>query len=102
MRLLAETGGMKVFFVHAGDEVQIHYSQDATPLLDRNKSAQTFRGKRITSDYANPIASIPPIIAMKWLNEEGWWVYDPAAKDKLKAKLNDPEWRYLRTSELRV
>lgn len=86
--------------------ITVNASQDLEPLLDRNKAAANDRGKRITSDYANPIATIPPVIALHWLKTEGWWVFD-ADKDegvekKLNQKLNSSDWRYLRTSELRV
>jgi len=43
-----------------------------------------------------PEAHIPDIIILKWLNEEGWSVFDPNAKAKLRRKLNDPDWRFLR------
>src|SRR3546814_5077033 len=80
--------------------------QDLEPLLDRNKAAANDRGKAITSEYANPVATIPPVVALMWLQQEGWWVFDaqkcPDVQKKLRQKLNDPDWRHLRTSELYV
>lgn len=47
-------------------------------------------------------ASIPLSLWLKWKNEEGWDAFDPNYSDKLKQKLNDPDYAYLRTSEFRV
>lgn len=104
-----ETNGVGVtrqFFIDDEGNVTVNAVQDLEPLLDRNKAASNERGKRVTDDYANPIATIPPVIALHWLNTEGWWVFDaskdPDVEKKLKRKLNDPDWRHLRTSELTV
>ena len=110
MRLIhTETNALGVTRRYYGDDdgnITVEAEQDLEPLLDRNKAIQVENGKKITSDYSNPIATIPPIFITKWLNEEGWFVYDadkcPDAEKKFKRKLNDPDWRWLRTSELRV
>lgn len=82
----------------------VEASQDLTALLDRNKAAANDRGKCITSDYSNPVATIPPVVALMWLEQEGWWVFDagkdPDVERKLNQKLNSSDWRHLRTSEL--
>ena len=110
MRLIhTETNALGVTRRFYGDDdgnITVEAVQDLEPLIERNKALQFHNGKTITSEYANPIATIPPIFVLKWLKEEGWYVYD-ADKDegvdkKLKQKLNDPEWRWLRSSELRV
>lgn len=99
-------GVTRQYFCDDDGNISVNASQDLEPLLERNKSVANDRGKRVTSDYANPVATIPPIILLKWMNEEGWNAYDadkdPDVDRKLKQKLNDPEWRYLRTSELSV
>lgn len=99
-------GVTRRFYSDDDANITVVAEQDLEPLVERNKRAQVDRGKRITSDYANPIATIPHVWAMHWLNTEGWWVYD-ADKDegvekKLNQKLNDSDYRWLRTSELRV
>lgn len=92
----------------ADDEANITVEavQDLEPLIERNKRAANDRGKKITSDVVNPIATIPPIFQLKFLKEEGWWIGDVDkcdwAEKKLKQKLNDPDWRFLRTSELAI
>ena len=110
MRLIhTEANALGVTRRFYGDDdgnITVEAIQDLEPLIEHNKALQLHNGKTITSEYANPIATIPPIFVLKWLKEEGWYVYD-ADKDegvdkKLKQKLNDPEWRWLRSSELRV
>lgn len=110
MRLIhAETNQLGVtrrYYADDDGNITVEAEQDLEPLLDRNKAAANDRGKRITSEIANPVATIPPVIALHWLNTEGWWVFDagkcPDAEKKLRQKLNDPDWRHLRTSELAV
>jgi len=99
-------GVTRQFFVDEDGNMTVNAIQDLTPLFDRNKAAANDRGKAITSEYANPVATIPPVVALHWLNTEGWWVFDagkdPDVEKKLRRKLNDPDWRHLRTSELTV
>lgn len=87
--------------------ITVEAVQDLEPLIEHNKAAQAARGKKITSELYNPIGVIPPIFISKWLHEEGWFVYDaerdPDVDKKLRAKLNDPDFKYLlRTSELAI
>lgn len=78
--------------------------QSVEDVLDNNKAMANHNdgwsqgGGRVM----RRAASIPPIIVLKWLNEEGWNVYDPNHEDKLKQKLNDPDWKWLRTADYRV
>jgi hypothetical protein len=87
-------------------EMTVNARQDVEPVIELNKRAQLDRGKKITSEYANPLASIPPTVYLKWFVEEGWWIFDtghdPDVEKKLNAKLNCSDWRNIRTSELRV
>jgi hypothetical protein len=105
----AETNALGVtrrYYADDDGNITVEAEQDLEPLLERNKALANENGKRIASDYSNPIASIPPVIVVKWLTEEGWNVFDaqrdPEVQKKLNRKLNDPDWRFLRTSELRV
>lgn len=72
------------------------------PIIDRNMAMATHNDGYSPSRELRRVASIPYIIGLKWLNEEGWWFLDPDHSDKLAQKLNDPDWRHLRTAEGRV
>jgi len=75
---------------------------DADPILERNKAMATHNDGYSPSRELRRVASIPIIVMLKWLNEEGWWALDPANEKKLKAKLNSSEYLYLRTARGRV
>lgn len=77
--------------------------QDVAPILERNKALQNHNDGYTPSRELRRVAFIPNIIRQKWLIEEGWDAYRPDLYgDRLVAKLNDPEWRYLRTAPGRV
>jgi hypothetical protein len=69
--------------------------QDVGPSIEYAKERQNNTPRILKGDLW-PEAHIPDIIILKWLNEEGWSVFDPNAKAKLRRKLNDPDWRFLR------
>lgn len=104
-----ETNGLGVtrqFFSDDEGNITVNTIQDVEPLLDRNKAVANDRLKKVDGDYSLPVATVPPVVMMHWLQTEGWWFYDaftdPDVEKKLNAKLNDPDWRHLRTSELRI
>lgn len=72
---------------------------DVEDILEHNKTLRTMPQK---SDWGRHIASIPPVICVKWLNEErnrGHNIRFLSAEwDEIVAKkLKDPDWFYLRT-----
>ena len=86
-----------------GETTTITKKQNIEGHLAVNRALAIANGKRMKSDYANPVASIPAIVQVKWLNEEGWnsdHLHDPDVQKRLKAKLNSNEYMYLRTSEI--
>lgn len=82
--------------------VEVRISQDVAPLLERNRAMATHNDGYTESREMRRVASVPAIIIQKWLIEEGWDMRDPANADKLAAKLNDPDWAYLRTAPGRL
>ena len=78
--------------------------QEVTPILERNQAMAGHNSGYTPSRDMARIASIPLTVIYKWLTEEGWDALspDPDCQRKLAQKLDDPEWRYLRTSELIV
>lgn len=77
-------------------------TQDVEPILDRNKELANASDGYTPSRDMQLAASIPLIVWMKWMTEEGWNAFDPANQNKLKRKLNDPDFLYLRTAHGRL
>lgn len=74
-------------------------THDVTNILESNKAQQNHNDGWFTDEkWGRRCASIPLVLWMKWLNEEGWDAFKPEYSDKLKQKLNDPEYRHLRTA----
>jgi hypothetical protein len=76
--------------------------QDVGPSLECNKAMANHNDGYTQDRTMRRVAFIPDVVALKWLHEEGWWMYDPACAHKLARKLNDPSWQYLRTAPGRV
>jgi hypothetical protein len=76
--------------------------QDVDPLLDVNKAMATHNDGYTPSRDMRRVASIPMHLIKMWKQTEGWNALDPDDVDKLKQKLNDPDWLWLRTAPGRV
>lgn len=101
--LLQQRDGLEVHFRPQADGTfLIETRQDVQAHLDRNKAMQTHNDGYSDSRDLRRAASIPDIVAVKWLNEDGLNIFDPAHADRLKRKLNDPDWRWLRTAPGRL
>jgi hypothetical protein len=73
--------------------------QDVEPILKANARS---RGERQHGELRQ-IASIPNVILLKWLNEEhargntGLRLFTKEFDELVARKLEDPNWKYLRT-----
>lgn len=78
-------------------------TQDVAPVLERNKAMAGHNDGWSPSRELRRAAFIPNIVRQKWLQEEGWDAFRPDLYgEQLRRKLNDPDWRYLRTAEWRM
>lgn len=78
--------------------------QDVEPYLDANKAAQNAGAPSFAPTFRK-VASIPNVVIEKWMAEEGAPVLsmNKAEFDRfIKRKLNDPNWKYLKTTTGRV
>ena len=103
-RVLDSQDGVTSIF-HHDDQANLSHVQriqDCEAIVENNKALQTdgtrgdFQGK-----WGRRIASIPLVVAEKWIKEDGInWLALPKKERRayLRRKLNDPEYRYLRTS----
>lgn len=75
-----------------------HAEQDIEAIVDNNKAlANAGRGFTPSGDMKH-LADIPLIIVEKWKNELGVDIFNKDHAKKVKQLLDDPDWRYLRTS----
>lgn len=65
-------------------------------VVDTNKAIHNHGAHHNAEKDRYLAASIPPIIVVKWLNEDGLNVYDPEHSERLRKKLDDPAWQHLR------
>ena len=80
-------------------ERKIHFErvQDVEPILERNKLLRTLPQR---SDWGRHIATIPNVILERWMKEDGVNVLGLPADEWgrfIRKKLDDPDWRHLRT-----
>lgn len=76
--------------------------QDVEPIIERNKQLQNIEQK---SDWGRHVATIPNIFLEQWLNEE-WGrgnaslrMFTQEFDALVQKKLQDPDWRFLRTDK---
>jgi hypothetical protein len=75
-------------------------TQDVEPILERNRRLRT---EPQASDWGRHVASIPNVILLKWLNEAhaggntGLRMFTKEFDALVARKLDDPDWKYLRT-----
>ncbi len=79
-----------------GDRLTLEHIQDVEPILERNAA---LRREPQKSDWGRHIASIPNVILLRWMNEDGVNLLGLSSAEwgrYIKAKLADPDWRFLR------
>jgi hypothetical protein len=82
-----------------GDRLTVEHAQDVAAILDRNKALQSQPQR---SDWGRHIATIPNVVLVKWMNEEGVNVLGMSSEEFgafIRRKLDDPDWRHLRVDK---
>lgn len=95
--------GMNIWWEDTGDGFLLHYEQDAEPIIELNKKKRN-EGRNYYAQDSElwRVASIPIGIQYKWLIEDGIDVHNEEHWPRVARKLNDPDWRYLKTAEVIV
>ncbi len=79
-----------------GDDLTVEHVQDVAPILERNAQ---LRAEPQKSDWGRHIASIPNVVLVRWMNEDGVNVLGMSSEEwgrYIRRKLDDPDWRHLR------
>ena len=79
-----------------GDHFTLEHVQDVAPILARNAM---LRAEPQKSDWGRHIASIPNVILVRWMNEDGVNPLGMSSEEwgkYIRRKLDDPDWRHLR------
>jgi hypothetical protein len=97
--LFKSSAGIDHWMIEDESGTRFASTQSTDAILDQNKRMATHNDGYSQSRELRRVASVPYIVALKWLNEEGWWMFDPDCADKLAAKLNSSEWAHLRTAD---
>ena len=82
-----------------GRALTIEHVQDVEAILARNKA---LRGEPQKSDWGRHIATIPNVVLVQWMNQEGADVLRMSSDEFgafIRKKLADPDWRHLRTDK---
>lgn len=106
-RLLYTTAaGIRVFGEVNGPDVVFHQTQDVTPIIEANKAKKLAGGGYNKARDLYHAADVPIVLLKAWAQEWGFCPSKIFADDEFKAKawarLNDADYRDLRTSEGRV
>jgi hypothetical protein len=75
---------------------------ETDPVIENNKILANHNDGYTKDRTLRRVASIPPIIYLKILNEEGIDIYRPEGAERLCRLLNDPDFAFLRTAPGRV
>ncbi len=90
---------LRPHFDSDGKTFHVEHWQDVEDIIDRNKALQNEPQR---SDWGRHIASIPNVILVRWMNEDGVNVLGMSSDEwgrYIKRKLSDPDWRHLRTDK---
>lgn len=88
----------------ATDTTGIERVQDVGSFIEHNKRLQNnpnYKQNGMKKEFLH-VAHIPNIIIEKWLKEEGINVFKKQDRERVRKKLNDPDWKYLRTTPGKV
>lgn len=97
MKALLQQGDVQETFI-ADEEGKFHIQtvQDVEPILDFTKASRDHQFAGGSGDMQH-VAEIPFVVALEW-RKQGIDVFNPAHSDMVMAKINSPEYAYLRAA----
>lgn len=100
--LFTSSAGIEHRMIRTDTETQFLATAPTDPVIEQNKIAANQNDGYTKDRTLRRVASIPTIIWLKWLNEEGCDYYKPENAKKLCDRLNDADWAWLRTAPGRL
>lgn len=81
----------------------LQHEQDCEPILDHNQALRSTGDDawKAGGDYRLE-ASIPNTVLMKWLVEDGIKFWTPEGMQRIVKRVNDSDWRHLKTFNGRI
>ena len=77
--------------------------QNVEPIIERNKALRTHNDGYNDDRTRRRVATIPSMVRIKIMEEQGWDPWKPHLyPEKMAALLNDPDWAFLRTADGRI
>ena len=92
--------GQAEWFEFNGDTFTVATTQDVSPILERNKTAALDTGAKSKGikECWWKVATVPNLVIERWLREHNVNFYKKEDWPKVQKLLNDPDYRYLRSS----
>jgi len=86
----------------SSDVLTLTHEQQVNGILDQNKALanDTDRTKRQIKDDMVHYATVPNSLILKWQIEKGVDVFNTHHRKKVFELLNDPEYRFLKTTNI--
>ena len=101
--LFTSSAGIEHRMVRTDDGgLQFSATGETDHIIEENKAMMGHNSGYSEDRTLRRVATIPLIIWLKWLNDEGWDAFKPENAKKLCDKLNDSDWSYLRTAPGRL
>lgn len=91
-------------FDEATHQMHIEHKQDVQPIIELNKNLHNTSHQRdgIKKDWVHA-AIIPEIVQIKWKKEYGIHdIYSEEFWPKIRALLNSPDYKYLKTGNMKL
>ena len=90
----------RYYWDEAEGRMTIRTTYDSTDVLKANKAQQSLSlNQRFGNEMMHHVAEIPMGVVVAWM-KEGVDIMssDPDMKKRVRRKLDDPEWRYLKST----
>jgi hypothetical protein len=90
---------------HGDGDITVATYQDPTRVLESNKDLRndpTYDGKFQDDDWGQRVASVPTLVALRWRNELGVDIMNPAHSQRVLQLLDDPDYAHCKVVDEKV